>query len=46
MDSALQKSTLPFSDSEDDFKNDFKLLDSSEDLYFQKLDEPTEHEKQ
>ena len=46
MVAALQKDTLPSSDSEEEFESDFKLLDSSEDLFFQKLDEPTENEKQ
>ena len=31
---------------EEEFESDFKLLDGSEDLFFQKLDEPTENEKQ
>ena len=43
MVAALQKTMLPSSDSEDDFDNDFKLLDKSDDLFFQKLDEPTEN---
>ena len=37
---------MPSSDSEEEFESHFKLLDSSEDLFFQKLDEPTENEKQ
>ena len=41
MVAALQNS----SDSDDDFESDFKPLDSSG-LFFQKLDEPTENEKQ
>ena len=46
MIAALQKDTLPSSDSEEEFESDFRLLDSSEDLFFQRLDEPTENEKQ
>ena len=46
MVAALQKDTLPSSDSEEEFESDFRLLDSSEDLIFQRLDEPTENEKQ
>ena len=46
MVAALQKDTLPSSDSEEEFESDFKLLDSSEDLFFQKVDEPTENKKQ
>lgn len=37
---------MPSTDSEEEFESDFKLLDSSEDLFFPKLDEPTENEKQ
>ena len=37
---------MPSSDSGDEFESHFKLLDSSEDLFFQKLDEPTKNEKQ
>ena len=33
---ALQKDTLPSSDNEEEFQSDFKLLDSSEDLFFPK----------
>ena len=36
---------MPSSDSEEEFESDFRLLDSSEDLFFQRLDEPTENEK-
>ena len=46
MVAALQKDTLSSSDSAEEFESDFKLLDSSEDLFFQKFDEPTENEKQ
>ena len=46
MIAALQKDTLPSSDSEEEFESDFRLLDSSEDLFFQRVDEPTENEKQ
>ena len=41
-----KKDTLPSSESEEEFESHFKLLDGSEDLFFQKLDEPTENEKQ
>ena len=37
---------MPSSDNKEEFESHFKLLDSSEDLFFQKLDEPTENEKQ
>ena len=37
MIAALQKDTLPSSDSEEEFESDFSLLDSSEDLFFQPL---------
>ena len=37
---------MPSSDSEEEFESAFKLLDGSEDIFFQKLDEPTENEKQ
>ena len=37
---------MPSSDSEEEFESDFKLFDSSEDLFFQKRDELTENEKQ
>ena len=33
MVAALQKDTLSSSDSEEEFESDFKLLDSSEDLF-------------
>ena len=46
MVAALQKDALPSSNSEEEFESDFRLLDSSEDLFFQRLDEPTENEKQ
>ena len=45
MVAALQKDRLPSSDNEEEFESDFKLLDSSEDLFCQRLDEPTENEK-
>ena len=37
---------MPSSDSKEELESHFKLLDNSEDLFFQKLDEPTENEKQ
>ena len=37
---------MPSSESEEEFESHFKLLDGSEDLFFQKLDEPTENKKQ
>lgn len=44
MVNALHKSTISSSDSDDDFNQDFQLLDNS-DLFFSKLDEPSENEK-
>ena len=41
----LEKSTFPCGDSDDDFDQDFQMLDNS-DFYFKKLDLPTENEKQ
>ena len=45
MVATLEKSTFPCGDSDDDFHQDFQMLDNS-DLYFKKLDLPTENKKQ
>ena len=46
MVAVLQKNRLSSSDREEQFERDFKVLDSSEDLFLKTLHEPTKNKKQ